>query len=95
MTETQEPTKQPEAKANWADDSDDGDNADKEIGQNQQPARYIPDDPVPAQKQAPKKDYGPPMDEKRNKYGDFVVTKIHIPDPVVPVVENVKNSDSE
>ena len=31
----------------------------------------------------------------RNKYGDFVVTKIHIPDVVVPVAETKKDSESE
>lgn len=35
------------------------------------------------------------MDGVRNKYGDFVVTKIHIPDVVVPVAETKKDSESE
>ena len=90
MSETTETKKQEATKANWADDSDE-EGADKEIGVPTKPTRYIPDDP-PAK---PKKDFGPPQDEKRNKYGDFVVTKIYIPDAVVPVVENQKNESDE
>lgn len=43
----------------------------------------------------PKKDYGPPVQRDRNLYGDFVVTTINIPDVVVPVAEEVKQSESE
>lgn len=46
---------------------------------------------VPA---APKKDYGPPQKRVRNSNGDFVVTKIEIPDTIVPVaVEEKRDSD--
>jgi len=44
---------------------------------------------------APKKDYGPPEVRERNANGDFIVTKIVIPDLKVPVVEDDKNSDEE
>ena len=44
----------------------------------------------------PKKDYGPPQKRVRNSNGDFVVTKIEIPDTVVPVaVEENRDSDEE
>jgi hypothetical protein len=43
----------------------------------------------------PKKDYGPPIKRVRNTYGDFVVTKIVIPDIVVAVPTKEKNSDDE
>lgn len=45
---------------------------------------------------APKKDYGPPEQRERNQFGDFVVTKIVIPD-LKPVVleEEKKESESE
>lgn len=41
----------------------------------------------------PKKDYGPPIQRERNSNGDFIVTKIMIPDLVVPVAVDEKNSD--
>jgi hypothetical protein len=44
----------------------------------------------------PKKDYGPPQKRVRNANGDFIVTKIEIPDLVVPVpVDDEKASDEE
>jgi hypothetical protein len=43
----------------------------------------------------PKKDYGPPQKRVRNSNGDFVVTKIEIPDTVVPVALEEVNSDSD
>lgn len=46
-----------------------------------------------AEPEAPKKDYGPPIQRERNSNGDFIVTKIIIPDLVVPVVVDEKNSD--
>lgn len=42
----------------------------------------------------PKKDYGPPEKRVRNTNGDFVVTKIEIPDTIIPQAEEVvKDSD--
>jgi hypothetical protein len=43
----------------------------------------------------PKKVYPPPAEMKRNKYGDFVVTKIEIKDDVVEVVEDLEGTSSE
>jgi len=44
----------------------------------------------------PKKDYGPPQKRVRNANGDFIVTKIEIPDLVVPVpFDDNKASDEE
>jgi hypothetical protein len=42
----------------------------------------------------PKKDYGPPQKRVRNSNGDFVVTKIVIPDTIIPqAVEEERGSD--
>jgi hypothetical protein len=77
----------------WADESGDSDNEENnnEIGQD------IKADAPAEEKEVvvPKKDYGAPIARDRNMNGDFIVTTINVPDIVVPVLEDDKNSGSE
>ena len=101
MTEVQKMKQEAKeaARQNWADESDGEEDEGKEIGSSAPVAK--PDHKVlePAkekeeEKPVPKKDYGPPEKRVRNMNGDFIVTKIEIPDLVVPVAE-VENRDSD
>jgi hypothetical protein len=90
------------ARQNWADESDGEEDEGKEIGSSVPATK--PDHKVlePAKEEkeekpvVPKKDFGPPVERVRNNYGDFIVTKIEIPDLVVPqVVDEKRDSDDE
>ena len=86
------------ARQNWADDDDGDDDHGKEIGQastkENKPDREMGTKSL--EPPEPKKDYGPPEVRERNAFGDFVVTKIVIPD-LKPVVleEEQQESDEE
>ena len=73
---------------NWADDSHDSDEEDKEIG-NATPIfvrQIVPSAPEEVKAPAePKKDYGPVYQRVRNQNGDFVITNVNIKEVVVPV----------
>jgi len=86
------------AREGWADhDDDDGDeDTGKEIGQasttESKPEREMGTKSLEAPE--PKKDYGPPEARERNAFGDFVVTKIVIPD-LKPAVKEEEQQESE
>lgn len=87
--------KEVDTRKNWADEDPESDGEEtKEIGQSTVPAKSL--EPIKrAEPAQPKKDYGPPEDRARTQFGDYVVTKINIPDPVIPQVEVEKDSDEE
>ena len=70
------------ARQNWADDDDGDDDAGKEIGQSTFPEAKVEREmgTKSLDPPAPKKDYGPPEKRERNQFGDFIVTKVVIPD---------------
>lgn len=86
-------------KKNWADDDEDQESdADQvEVGgedaKNEGPSRQMMDAKNAEQKEAApkeeKKVWAPPEQRARNEHGDFVVTKIVIPD-LVKVESNVE-----
>lgn len=104
MTEVEK--KQQETKEttnkNWADDVSDNEEEDQQEIGNIVRNPIIPKNESKEEKTEvkepapPKKVYGPPIERVRNSYGDFVVTKILIPDVVVPVLANEnKEEDSD
>ena len=82
---------------NWADDSAGEDDETKEIGKAGSLIR--PDhkvlEPKSLDPPVAKKNLPPPEHRERNQYGDFVVTKIVIPDLKPVVKEEEKNESSE
>lgn len=102
MTEVQKMKQETKeaARQNWADESDEEEDEGKEIGSSAPISK--PDHKVlePTKKEEevvaePKKDYGPPQKRVRNFNGDFIVTKIDIPDLVVPVLEDETHSSDD
>ena len=85
-------------KKNWADDDEDQESdADQvEVGgeesKNEGPTRQMMDTKNAEVKEAPKEEkkvWAPPEQRARNEHGDFVVTKIVIPD-IVKAENNVE-----
>ena len=91
--EDKQQQKQELARTNWADDqSDNDDDNGAEIGQASKPNYKVID---PKMSEQPKKKVmAPPEHRERNKNGDFVVTKIVIPD-LKPVVKEVEKNESD
>lgn len=71
-----------ETRQNWADESDGDEDEGKEIGaaRESKPAEKKQMGTKSLEPPAPPKNIPPPIARERNEYGDFVVTKIEIPD---------------
>jgi hypothetical protein len=97
MSEAQKKNEEKSARQGWADESDDNEDENKEIGQAVPATKSdhkVLEPAAEAKPEVPKKVYGPPEKRERNMMGDYVVTKIEIPDLVVPKLEEAaKDSD--
>lgn len=82
-----------EARQNWADESD-GDDDQREIGQAVRLDHKVIDPNMGKKANEPKKNIPPPEARERNQFGDFVVTKVVIPD-LKPKVEHEEKPDSD